>query len=90
MASLYVTEVGSKLRFAENTFIVDKADGSSVKIPGEIVESIQIHGRTSFTAQCLEKCLKEGIPVVFFSSGGNYLGELYGEATGFCLYSKTE
>lgn len=45
-------------------------------IPIETLESITILGHAQMTTQCVQKCLKRGISVSYFSKGGNYFGRL--------------
>lgn len=45
-------------------------------IPVETLEGIVILGAVQITTQCIEECLKRGIPVSYFSKGGSYFGRL--------------
>lgn len=45
-------------------------------IPAETLESITIMGHAQMTTQCVQECLKRGIPVSYYSKGGSYFGRL--------------
>ena len=80
MGYLFVTESSAKVSFEENTFSVKKQDGDITKIPAETLESISFFGNPQMTTQCMQQCMKRGIPVSFYSKGGQYFGRL--ESTG--------
>lgn len=80
MGYLFVTESSAKVSFEENTFSVKKKDGAITKIPAETLESISFFGNPQMTTQCMQQCMKRGIPVSFYSKGGQYFGRL--ESTG--------
>ena len=80
MGYLFVTESSAKVSFEENTFSVKKKDGDITKIPAETLESISFFGNPQMTTQCMQQCMKRGIPVSFYSKGGQYFRRL--ESTG--------
>ena len=80
MGYLFVTESSAKVSFEENAFSVKKKDGDITKIPAETLESISFFGNPQMTTQCMQQCMKRGIPVSFYSKGGQYFGRL--ESTG--------
>lgn len=76
VSSLYVTESSATIRLEANRCIVKYADGMQTEIPIETLEGITIIGRAQMTTQCAQECLKRGIPVSYFSTGGSYYGKL--------------
>lgn len=76
MGYLYVTESSAKVTFEENSFYVKKKDDSTTRIPAETLESISFFGNPQMTTQCMQQCMKRGIPVSFYSKGGQYFGRL--------------
>ena len=76
MGYLYVNENGATIGIDANQFYVKYKDGMKKMIPAESLESITILGKVQLTTQCIEECLKRGIPVAYFSKGGTYFGRL--------------
>lgn len=76
MSLLFVNENGAVIGIETNRFIVKYTDGMKKTIPLETLESITIMGHAQMTTQCVQECLKHGIPVSFFSKGGTYFGRL--------------
>lgn len=76
MSLLYVNESSAAIGIEANRCIVKYADGMKKAIPIETLEGITIIGRAQMTAQCVQECLKRGIPVSYYSTGGNYYGRL--------------
>ena len=76
MGSLFVTESSAKVSFADNTFCVKKKDETIMQVPAETLESISFFGNPQMTTQCMQQCMKRGIPVAFYSKGGQYFGRL--------------
>lgn len=76
MSILYVSEVDAKISFEGNRVIAAYPDGMKHSLPVESVESITLLTKVQITTQCMEECLRRGIPVAFFSKGGRYFGRL--------------
>ncbi len=76
MGYLYITESDAQIGIADRYVTVKNRDGSLTKIPVETLESISIFGRSQITTQCIQNCLKRGVPVSYYSKGGNYFGRL--------------
>ena len=76
MSVLYVNENGAKIGIRENRVVINYQDGMERSVPVETLESIMILGKVQLTTQCMEECLKKGIPVAFLSKGGRYFGRL--------------
>lgn len=77
MSILFVNESSASIGIAENRCVVKYADGMKKLIPLESLESITIMGQAQMTTQCVQECLRRGIPVAYFSKGGTYFGRLH-------------
>lgn len=76
MAYLYVSEQGSVIGVTGNRFEI-KLKGQVIQsVPIETLDIIEIFGYVQITTQCLSRCLREGINIVFFSYNGAYFGRL--------------
>ena len=80
MSYLYVTENGATVFVGDNYVNVKYSSEMNKRIPIETLESISIFGRVQITTQCIEECLKRGIPISYYSNLGHYFGKL--ESTG--------
>jgi len=76
MSLLYVNESSAAIGIEAGRCTVKYSDGMVKAIPIETLEGITIIGRAQITAQCVQECLKRGIPVSYYSTGGNYYGKL--------------
>lgn len=76
MSLLFVNENNAVIGIEENRCVVKYSDGMRKMVPIETLESITIMGRAQMTTQCVQECLKHGIPVAYFSKGGTYFGRL--------------
>lgn len=76
MSILFVNENGATIGIEENRCVVKYMDGMRKLIPMESLESITIMGHAQMTTQCVQVCLKKGIPVSYFSKSGSYFGRL--------------
>lgn len=76
MSLLYINENAATIGIEENRCIVKYSDGLKRIVPIETLESITIMGHAQMTTQCVQECLKRGIPVAYFSKGGTYFGRL--------------
>jgi len=73
---LCISEQGAFLGFSGNRFIV-KSKGEVIEsLPAEIVDVIEIFGNVQVSTQCLTKCLRSGIDVIYLSMNGSYQGRL--------------
>lgn len=77
MSLLYVNENSAQIGIEANRCFVKYADGMKKMIPIETLESITIMGHAQMTTQCVQECLKRGIPVSYYSKGGSYFGRLH-------------
>lgn len=62
MGYLFVTESSAKVSFEDNTFCVRKKDQSVTHVPAETLESISFFGNPQMTTQCMQQCMRRGIP----------------------------
>ncbi|MGP1441458.1 MAG: CRISPR-associated endonuclease Cas1 [Anaerovoracaceae bacterium] len=76
MSILYVNENGASIGIKSNRIVVLSKDKSFRSIPLETLDGITILGKSQLTTDCMETCLKKGIPVAFFSKGGRFFGRL--------------
>ncbi len=76
MSLLFVNENNAVIGLDSNRCVVKYADGMTKAVPIETLESITIMGHAQMTTQCVQECLKRGIPVAYFSKGGTYFGRL--------------
>ncbi len=77
MGYLYITESDAQIGVAESYVTVKHKDGSLTKIPVETLEAVSIFGRSQITTQCIQECLKRGVPVSYYSKGGTYFGRIH-------------
>lgn len=76
MSLLYINENNAYIGIEANRFFIKYADGMKKMVPAETLESITIMGHAQMTTQCVQECLKRGIPVSYYSKGGTYHGRL--------------
>lgn len=76
MSILYVNENGARIGVDSNRITVHSKDESIHFVPIETLDGITILGRSHLTTDCMETCMKKGIPVAFFSKGGSFFGRL--------------
>lgn len=76
MSLLYINESSAVIGIEANRCVVKYSDGMKRTIPIETLENITIMGHAQMTTQCVQECLKRGIPVSYFSKGGSYFGRL--------------
>lgn len=76
MSLLFINENNAVIGLDSNRCVVKYADGMAKAVPIETLESITIMGHAQMTTQCVQECLKRGIPVAYFSKGGTYFGRL--------------
>lgn len=76
MGLLFINANNAVVGIESNQCVVKYADGMRRIIPIETLESITIMGHAQMTTQCVQECLKRGIPVAYFSKGGTYFGRL--------------
>lgn len=74
MSYLYITENGVTVSFEANYVKVRNHDGITRDIPIETLESISVFTKAQITTQCIIECMKKGIPISYYSFGGNYYG----------------
>ena len=77
MSLLFINENNAVIGIESNQCTVKYSDGMKKMVPIETLESITIMGHAQMTTQCVQECLKRGIPVSYFSKKGNYFGRLH-------------
>jgi len=76
MATLYVTEQGTKLTRESRRLLVCRGDETILDVPTIKVERVLVFGYAQITTQALELLLGEGIPTAFLSMEGRLKGTL--------------
>lgn len=76
MPYLYINENGAVLSHEDNCFKISSKNGTIRTIPSETLEGISIFGAVQVTTQCIERCLKKGINISFYSPSGAYFGRI--------------
>ena len=76
MSLLFVNENNATIGIDSNRCFVKYSDGMKKTVPIETLEGITIMGHAQMTTQCVQECLKRGIPVAYYSKGGSYFGRL--------------
>lgn len=76
MSYLYVNEQGARIGVDGGYITVQMKNDLLRKIPSETLENISLFGNVSITTQAMQRCLKLGITLNFFSSNGRYYGHL--------------
>ena len=74
MSHICVVEHGSVLGIDSGKLKVTKSNGEICCFPLETVEGISIFSAASVTSQCMNFCLKNDVPISYFSQNGVYLG----------------
>lgn len=75
---LYLVDSAVKIGLSEGRLTVKSAsDGSLVRdFPFGDVDGISVFGKPQFSTQLLCECIKQAIPVLFYSEDGRYFGHL--------------
>ena len=76
LSYLYVCEQGAVVGISEERFQVKLKDEIIRSIPAMTLEVIELFGNVQLTTQCMTRCLRDGINVVFYSTNGSYYGRL--------------
>lgn len=76
--NLYVCDQGAHISLKENRLIVKKEDHSQRELPISMIDMVELFGGVQMTTQASTRCLKEHIPVVFYSYKGYCAGKLTG------------
>ncbi len=76
MATIYLTEQGSKLSKTSKRLVIEKDGQTLLEIPEFKVERVLIFGNVQITTQAMAFLLDNGIEVSFLSLYGKYRGRL--------------
>ncbi|MDR4506847.1 MAG: CRISPR-associated endonuclease Cas1 [Candidatus Brocadiaceae bacterium] len=76
MATIYLTEQGSKLSKTSKRLIIEKDGQTLLEIPDFKIERVLIFGNVQITTQAMAFLLDNGIEVSFLSLYGKYRGRL--------------
>jgi len=72
--TLYIQEQGSVLARDDERLIVKKEGEVLLEVPTAKIDQIFIFGNCTITTPAMTYCLKADIPIILFSSHGNYYG----------------
>lgn len=72
--TLYIQEQGSILAREDERLVVKKEEEILLEVPAAKINQIFIFGNCTVTTPAMTYCLKEDIPIILFSSHGNYYG----------------
>ena len=76
MSYLYIDEPGICLTIDYNRMVIHYTDETTKEIPIELIEGISLFRPTQLSAKCIQVCLEKDIPVLFYTGGGMYIGQL--------------
>lgn len=76
MSVLYINEYGVEVGGKGHRFVVKYQNNLKRIIPEETLESIVVLGSAKLSIQCIERCLKSGIDVSYFSKNGSCFGRI--------------
>ncbi len=82
MATLYLTEPGSKLRLEGGRLRIEKNGQLLHDFPREMVDDAVLVGGTQVTTQAMRDLLARGAPLHLLTTHGSYLGRLEPAASG--------
>jgi CRISPR-associated protein Cas1 len=72
--TLYIQEQGSVLARDDERLVVKKEGEILLEVPAAKIDQVFVFGNCTITTPAMTYCLKEDIPIVLFSSRGNYYG----------------
>ncbi len=72
--TLYIQEQGSVLAREDERLVVKKEKEILLEVPAAKIDQIFVFGNCTITTPAMTYCLKEDIPIILFSSRGNYYG----------------
>lgn len=74
MGTLHLVDYGVKVGYEAGRINIGNDKTDTIFIPIETIDGINVFGKPRITTQCIETCMKNGIPISFFSSAGIYIG----------------
>ncbi len=78
MGVLQIIDNTVKMGIDCGRFYLDRS-GTITNVPMETLDEIQVYGKPQITTQCMEECLKRGIPMLFYTQYGMFLGGFFGK-----------
>lgn len=82
MPPLYLTTQGSKLRYRQRRFVVEKEGKTLSSVPAVHVDQVLVFGNISLTTPAMAQLLERGIDTAFLTQNGRYRGRLVGLSGG--------
>ena len=77
MGMVYLTG-NSNVVGLENGRLSIKSGDEIRKEPFELLEGINIYGKSQITTQCIHACIRNKIPISFYTQYGTYIGGISG------------
>lgn len=69
MCTLHLIENGADVSIKSGRINVGMSGAEVSSVPIETVDGIKVYGKPRITTQCIETCMKKGIPISFFLIG---------------------
>lgn len=77
MCTIYLT--GNSNVVGIDTGRVSIRNGEDIRTePLELLDGINIYGKSQITTQCIQTCMRNNIPISFYTQYGQFIGGLYG------------
>ena len=73
---IYIYTQGAHISFCDNLFVIETETDIRKQIPLHMVDSISVFGNVQITTQAISTCLRECIPVLYYSYFGKYIGKI--------------
>lgn len=74
-APIHVTDSAAHIRLDDGLLSIERPDAPPLRLRLPEVQSLSLHGRAGLSTPCLHALLEEGIPVIWRSATGYYLGQ---------------
>lgn len=74
-APLHVLDQDARLRLDDGLLVVEREQRKPVRLRLPDVLSVSLHGRATLTTPAVQALLAEGIPIIWRSASGHYLGQ---------------
>lgn len=72
---VHVLDPEARIRLDDGLLVVERPEQKPVRLRLPEVSSVSVHGRAAITTPCVHALLTEGIPVIWRSQSGYYLGQ---------------
>lgn len=72
---VHVLEQDARIRLKDGLLAIEPARGEAIEVRLPDLLSVSIHGRAGISTPAVQALLREGIPLIWRSQGGYYLGQ---------------